>query len=50
VHTAIVGTAKPDRWRSNAELPRRGPLLVEEYEAIRARWHAIARPDWTGQA
>ena len=50
VHTAIVGTANPDRWRSNAELARRGPLPAEAYAAIRARWHAIARPDWIGQA
>ncbi len=50
VHTAIVGTAHPDRWRSNAELARRGPLPAAEYAAIRDRWHAIARPDWTGQA
>ncbi len=50
VHTAIVGTANPDRWRSNAELARRGNLPAEEYEALRARWYAIARPDWTGQA
>lgn len=50
VHTAIVGTANPDRWRSNAELARRGPLPAEAYAAIRARWHAIACPDWIGQA
>ena len=50
VHTAIVGTANPDRWRSNANLARRGPLPADQYEALRARWHTIARPDWTGQA
>ncbi len=50
VHTAIVGTAQPERWTSNAELARRGPLPTAEYEAIRARWNAIAKADWTGQA
>jgi aryl-alcohol dehydrogenase-like predicted oxidoreductase len=50
VHTAIVGTANPDRWRSNADLARRGALPADQYEALRARWHTIARPDWTGQA
>lgn len=50
VHTAIVGTANPDRWSSNADLARRGKLPAEEFEAIRARWHAVAKPDWIGQA
>lgn len=50
VHTAIVGTANPERWSSNADLARRGELPEADYEAIRARWHAVARPDWTGQA
>ena len=50
VHTAIVGTANPERWRSNADLARRGPLSADQYEALRSRWHTVARPDWTGQA
>jgi aryl-alcohol dehydrogenase-like predicted oxidoreductase len=49
-HTAIVGTANPERWRKNADLANQGPLPREQYEAIRARWKAVARPDWTGQA
>lgn len=50
VHTAIVGTANPERWAKNAELARRGPLPDSEYAAIRERWHAVAQPDWIGQA
>lgn len=50
VHTAIVGTANPDRWQKNADLARQGPLPVEQFEAVRARWKAVAKPDWIGQA
>jgi aryl-alcohol dehydrogenase-like predicted oxidoreductase len=49
VHTAIVGTTKPERWRENAALLARGPLGAEELGAIRRRWREIARPDWTGR-
>jgi aryl-alcohol dehydrogenase-like predicted oxidoreductase len=49
VHTAIVGTADPSRWQQNAALIRDGPLPAAQYEAIRARWRAIAKNDWTGQ-
>jgi aryl-alcohol dehydrogenase-like predicted oxidoreductase len=49
VHTAIVGTTKPDRWRQNAALLDAGPLPKEEYEAIRARWREVADASWTGQ-
>lgn len=49
VHTAIVGTAKPDRWQQNADLVAKGPLAQEQYDAIRARWQEIARADWTGR-
>ena len=49
VHTAIVGTTKPDRWRENAALLGDGQLPAAEREAIRARWQAVARPDWEGQ-
>lgn len=50
VHTAIVGTANPDRWQKNAALAGRGPLPREQYDAIRARWKAVAKPEWIGQA
>ncbi len=49
VHTAIVGTTKPERWRQNADLLATGPLSTAESEAIRRRWHAVAGPDWNGQ-
>jgi aryl-alcohol dehydrogenase-like predicted oxidoreductase len=49
VHTAIVGTTKPDRWRENAALLGDGRLPEAERDAIRARWKAVARPDWEGQ-
>lgn len=49
VHTAIVGTTKPDRWKQNAELLRAGPLDRERINAIRSRWKSVAAPDWVGQ-
>lgn len=49
VHTAIVGTKTPGRFRENAALLAAGPLPAEEYEAIRHRWREVAKPGWTGQ-
>jgi hypothetical protein len=49
VHTAIVGTTRPDRWQANAALLQAGPLPAAEVEAIRARWRAVATASWTGQ-
>jgi aryl-alcohol dehydrogenase-like predicted oxidoreductase len=49
VHTAIVGTARPGRWRENAELVAAGPLHDRDYQAIRARWRAVANSGWVGQ-
>lgn len=49
VHTAIVGTTKPDRWKQNAQLLRAGPLEREGFNAIRSRWKSVAAPDWVGQ-
>ena len=49
VHTAIVGTTKPDRWKQNAMLLDAGPLPQTRIEAIRDRWRAIAPQDWVGQ-
>ena len=49
VHTAIVGTTKPTRWRENAELLAAGPLHDRDFEAIRARWRSVADPAWVGQ-
>lgn len=49
VHTAIVGTAKPERWLENAKLLEQGLLPAEQYEAIRAQWRAKAGADWFGK-
>ena len=49
VHTAIVGTTKPDRWRQNAALLGDGRLPEAERERIRARWKAVAPASWEGQ-
>jgi aryl-alcohol dehydrogenase-like predicted oxidoreductase len=49
VHTAIVGTTKPERWHTNAALLRRGPLPKKEFAAIRARWREVADRSWEGQ-
>jgi aryl-alcohol dehydrogenase-like predicted oxidoreductase len=49
VHTAIVGTTRPDRWRDNAALLEAGPLDAAQIAAIRSRWNAVAQPDWIGQ-
>jgi aryl-alcohol dehydrogenase-like predicted oxidoreductase len=49
VHTAIVGTAKPERWQQNAAGLRAGPLPAAEFERIRARWREVADESWEGQ-
>jgi len=49
VHTAIVGTTKPERWQQNAALLRPGPLPPDEFEKILARWRAVADASWEGQ-
>ena len=49
VATAIVGTAKPDRWTANAALLDAGPLPAETVAAMRARWKEVAGPDWIGR-
>ncbi len=49
VHTAIVGTQNPARWRANAALLEAGLLTAKQFEAIRARWRAVAGPQWIGQ-
>jgi len=49
VHTAIVGTTQPGRWRENADLLNAGPLDEGALQAIRSRWKSVATSDWTGQ-
>lgn len=49
VHTAIVGTARPERWEQNAALLRGGLLPAVDVEGIRARWAQVADASWVGQ-
>jgi aryl-alcohol dehydrogenase-like predicted oxidoreductase len=49
VHTAIVGTANPERWRQNAALLAGGPLDDVRIASIRDRWKSVAGADWIGQ-
>jgi hypothetical protein len=49
VHTAIVGTKKPARWRENALLLEAGPLSESEFQVIRDRWEECAPRTWIGQ-
>jgi aryl-alcohol dehydrogenase-like predicted oxidoreductase len=49
VHTAIVGTANPDRWLENAKFANQGNLSQAEFDAIRTKWHDVAKADWIGQ-
>ncbi|KUP23674.1 aldo/keto reductase [Paenibacillus sp. DMB5] len=49
VHTAIVGTTKPERWQQNAGLLSKGALPADQYDEIRSIWRSIAGADWVGQ-
>jgi len=49
VHTAIVGTKRPDRWQHDAKLLEAGPLSEAEFQAIRQRWEDLAPRIWVGQ-
>ena len=49
VHTAIVGTKKPERWRENARLLEAGALSENEFHAIRECWEECAPRTWIGQ-
>lgn len=49
VHTAIVGTKHPGRWRENASLLEAGLLDKAEFDTIRERWDDIASTTWVGQ-
>ena len=49
VHTAIVGTTRPERWQENAALLQAGGLSPREFEQIRARWREVAERSWDGQ-
>lgn len=47
VHSALVGSLKPERWRQNVAIGALGPLDKDLFQAIRSRWHAVARSEWT---
>src|SRR5712692_10553061 len=49
VHTAIVGTTKPERWQENAKLLEAGPLSEAEFHVIRHRWEEYGPHTWIGQ-
>ena len=49
VHTAIVGTTKPERWQQNARLLAAGPLDKATFHKIRERWEECAPRTWLGQ-
>ena len=49
VHTAIVGTTKPERWSQNAKMIEAGLLSEREFAAVRERWDEIAPTTWIGQ-
>jgi len=49
IHTAVVGTTKPERFAENAAAVQAGRLSEQAYENIRARWRQVARTSWVGQ-
>jgi aryl-alcohol dehydrogenase-like predicted oxidoreductase len=49
VHTAIVGTTRPERWPANAALLEAGALPEKDIARIRARWSEVADASWVGQ-
>jgi aryl-alcohol dehydrogenase-like predicted oxidoreductase len=48
VHTAIVGTSKPERFQENIKYISDGKLSSLELNNIRSRWKSVAK-NWTGQ-
>ena len=49
VHTAIVGTKKPERWEQNAKLLEEGRLDEPTFRNIRERWEEYSPRIWIGQ-
>jgi aryl-alcohol dehydrogenase-like predicted oxidoreductase len=49
VHTAIVGTKKPERWEQNAKLLEEGRLDKPTFRNIRERWEEYSPRIWIGQ-
>lgn len=48
IHTMIVGSTRPGRWKENAALLAAGPLPEAEVQAIRKRWKEVA-DGWAGE-
>jgi aryl-alcohol dehydrogenase-like predicted oxidoreductase len=49
VHSVIVGTTNESHLIQNIAAALGGPLDPDLHEAVRNRWHRVARPDWVGQ-
>jgi len=49
IHTLIVGSTQPGRWKQNAALLAAGPLPEAESQAIRRRWKEVADASWAGE-
>jgi aryl-alcohol dehydrogenase-like predicted oxidoreductase len=49
VSTAIVGTTDLAQFRQNVKIAADGTMDKDQFDAIRARWKQVARPDWVGQ-
>ena len=49
VHTAIVGTTRPERFEENAVALAAGPLGKATFNDIRSRWVETVTSSWTGQ-
>lgn len=49
VHTLIVGTTNPKRWKENADLLANGPLPKDMMKTIRDRWKEVSKGQWLGQ-
>ncbi len=49
VHTAIVGTTRPERWQENAASLEPGLLSEAEIKKIRSRWQEVATASWGGE-
>src|ERR1700736_2834716 len=49
VHTALVGTQKPQRWQQNEKRREEGALDEPTFRKIRERWEECAPRTWIGQ-
>jgi aryl-alcohol dehydrogenase-like predicted oxidoreductase len=49
VHTAIVGTTRPERIQKNVAITEAGPLPKDLFDKVRSRWRAVADDTWVGQ-